>query len=182
MIFEAIEFAVAAHRGQVRKGSSVPYVVHPISAARILLEAGCPEHLAVAAVLHDVIEDTAISPEELALRFGHRVAELVLLATEPNRFLSWEERKGRTVRFLEATSDEEALLVTLADKLDNIASIRDALENFGEDLWKRFKRGRNQQKWYYSSLRDVFVARLLSEPGHSLACRFDSHVRAVFGG
>jgi (p)ppGpp synthase/HD superfamily hydrolase len=182
VIFEAIDFAVAAHRGQNRKGSRTPYVLHPLAAARILLEAGCAEHLAVAAVLHDVIEDTSIKAEELAARFGARVTELVLLATEPDKWQSWEERKGHTLRRLEATADEEALLVTLADKLDNIESIRGALDNSGEEVWRRFKRGRQQQKWYYCSLRDVYMAKLLNQPGRGLAARFDSHVRAVFGG
>jgi (p)ppGpp synthase/HD superfamily hydrolase len=181
MIYQAIEFAVAAHSGQTRKGTGVPYVLHPLAAARILLECGCPEHVGVAAVLHDVIEDTPFSAEEISARFGARVAQLVLLATEADRELAWEERKQHTVEVLRATADKEGLLVTLADKLDNIASIRESLEREGEVAWSRFKRGREEQRWYYTSLRDVYVSKLRDEPGRGLARRFDGQVRAVFG-
>lgn len=181
MIFDAIEFAMAAHRGQTRKGTPIPYILHPLSAARILLEAGCAEHVAVAAVLHDVIEDTRHSAGELAARFGARVAELVELATEPDKFWSWERRKQHTIERLRATSDEEGLLVTLADKLDNIASIRESLARSGEQAWKRFKRGRQEQQWYYTSLRDLYLEKLQCDPGQGLARRFDAEVRAVFG-
>ncbi len=153
MIYQAIEFAVAAHSGQTRKGTGVPYVLHPLAAARILLECGCPEHVGVAAVLHDVIEDTPFSAEEISARFGVRVAELVLLATEADKESAWEARKRHTVETLSATADIEGLLVTLADKLDNIASIRESLEREGEAAWSRFKRGREEQRWYYTSLR-----------------------------
>jgi (p)ppGpp synthase/HD superfamily hydrolase len=181
MIFEALEFAVAAHQGQVRKGSVVPYAVHPVAAARTLMQIGCPEHVVVAAFLHDVIEDTRITGDEIRKRFGGRVAELVVGATEAQRWASWETRKKHTLDRLRSTGDEELLLVSIADKLDNISSLRVDLDMEGEAVWERFKRGRDEQRWYYRSLEEIFTARLDREPAARLARRFRAEVQAVFG-
>ncbi|HRJ20611.1 MAG TPA: HD domain-containing protein [Bryobacteraceae bacterium] len=181
LIFRAIEFAAAAHAGQYRKGTPVPYIVHPLNAARMLLMAGCEEHVAAAAVLHDVIEDTHVSFEDVKAHFGERVAELVANASEPDRLATWEERKRHTIAFLEG-ADEETLLVAVADKLDNIRSIREDLALRGDVAWTRFKRGRAEQMWYYQSLERVFRARFNGGVGHCLAESFSIEVAAVFGG
>lgn len=181
LIFRAIQFAAAAHAGQYRKGTSVPYIVHPLNAARVLLMAGCPEHLAAAAVLHDVIEDTSATYAELESAFGKRIAELVRNASEPDRLASWEERKRHTIEFLGA-ADEETLLVAIADKLDNIRAIREDLALRGEASWTRFNRGRTEQEWYYRNLERVFRERLNGGVGHCLAESFALEVAAVFDG
>lgn len=180
LIFRAIEFAAAAHAGQYRKGTQVPYLVHPLNAARMLLMAGCPEHVAAAAILHDVLEDTDATFDELAREFGPRIAELVANASEPDRLATWEERKRHTIEFL-AEADEETLLVAIADKIDNIRSIREDLSLRGDIAWTRFKRGRDQQMWYYHSLERVFRTRFNGGIGHCLAESFSSEVHAVFG-
>ncbi|MBI5281019.1 MAG: bifunctional (p)ppGpp synthetase/guanosine-3',5'-bis(diphosphate) 3'-pyrophosphohydrolase [Candidatus Solibacter usitatus] len=180
LIFYAIQFASAAHAGQYRKGTRVPYLIHPICVARILIEAGCPEELAVAAILHDTVEDCFVTYEQITKLFGERVASLVRGASEPDKSASWEARKQHTVQFLQ-TASEDLLLVSVADKLDNIRSIREDLALHGEDLaWSRFKRGRDHQRWYYQSLAETFSGRLASEPGASLARVFHEEVQAVF--
>lgn len=181
LIFRAIEFAAAAHAGQYRKGTPVPYIVHPLNAARMLLMAGCEEHVAAAAVLHDVIEDTHVSFDDVKQHFGERVAQLVANASEPDRLATWEERKQHTIEFLDG-ADEETLLVAVADKLDNIRSIREDLALRGDVAWTRFKRGRAEQMWYYQSLERVFRARFNGGVGHCLAESFSLEVAAVFGG
>jgi (p)ppGpp synthase/HD superfamily hydrolase len=181
MIFEAIEFAAAAHRGQYRKGTRIPYIIHPLNAARTLIEAGCGEPLVVAAILHDVVEDTPRTLEEIRSRFGARVADLVESATEPHRWATWEQRKRHTIEHLR-TADDDMLLVAIADKLDNIRALRDDLSLRGEETWKRFKRGRKEQGWYYTSMAEVFAQRLAAEPGVSLASLFCEEVRVVFNG
>lgn len=180
LIFRAIAFAAAAHAGQYRKGTQVPYIVHPLNAARLLLMAGCAEHVAAAAVLHDVLEDTQATFSTLEERFGRRVAELVRNASEPDRLASWEDRKRHTIAFL-GEADEETLLVAIADKLDNIRSIREDIALRGEISWSRFNRGRDAQEWYYRSLQRVFTARFNGGAGHCLAESFASEVAAVFG-
>lgn len=180
LIFRAIEFAASAHAGQYRKGTEVPYIVHPLNAARMLLMAGVPEHVAAAAVLHDVIEDTHHSLADIERLFGARIAELVANASEPDRLASWEDRKRHTIDFL-AQADEETLLVAVADKLDNIRSIREDLNLRGDIAWTRFKRGRTEQMWYYRNLERVFRSRFNGGVGHCLAESFSLEVTAVFG-
>jgi (p)ppGpp synthase/HD superfamily hydrolase len=181
VIFDAIEFAAAAHSGQYRKGTEIPYLLHPLGAARMLIDARCPQHVVVAAVLHDVLEDTARTATEIRSRFGGRVAEIVEACTEPNhRVAPWEARKQHTLDALGATPDHEVLLVAIADKLDNVRSIREDRALRGESTWLRFNRGREHQEWYYRSLLDVFERRLKSEPGRGLAALFRDEVERVF--
>ena len=182
MIFDAIEFAAAAHRGQYRKGTLIPYLMHPLTAARTVIDAGCPEHVVTAAILHDIIEDTDHTLDEIREKFGSRVAELVEACSEPNhRDATWEARKQHTVDVLNSSADQEVLMVAIADKLDNIRSIREDHALRGEDTWKRFKRGREQQAWYYRSLSRAFNSQMATEPGHRLAALFEEEVRLVFG-
>lgn len=180
LIFAALRFADDAHSGQFRKGSRVPYLIHPLSVARILLDHGCSDELAVAALLHDTVEDTDVTVEEIRSIFGDGVARLVEFATEPEKLWSWERRKEHTLEVL-ASGETPALLLCLADKLDNIRSIRYDLERCGEKAWERFKRPRAKQRWYYESLRHVFDARLVDSPGVDLAAQFHAEVEAVFG-
>jgi len=183
MIFDAIEFAAAAHRGQYRKGTLIPYLLHPLSAARTVIAAGCPEHVVAAAILHDIIEDTSHTIDDIRARFGERVAALVHSCTEPNhRDATWEERKQHTVNTLNATDDQEFLMVAIADKLDNIRSIREDLELRGDQTWGRFQRGREKQEWYYRSLSQAFNRQMTTEHGRGLASLFEEEVRLVFGG
>ncbi len=180
LIFHAIQFASAAHAGQYRKGTRVPYLIHPLRVAAILLEAGCAETLAVAAVLHDTVEDCFVTHAQIARLFGEEVAELVRGASEPDRSASWEVRKQHTMDTLSQAPDE-LLLVSVADKLDNIRSIRADLALHGEEAWSRFKRGREQQRWYYESLARIFRERLTALPGVRLAEMFEAEVWSVFG-
>lgn len=180
MIFEAIEFAAIAHSGQYRKGTRVPYIIHPLNVARTLIEAECEEAVVAAGVLHDVIEDTAVTYGEIRDRFGARVADLVASVSEPDKLTSWELRKEHTLEILKSAS-EDTLLISVADKLDNIRSVREDLASHGEAAWERFKRGREKQRWYYESLAEIFDARFEAEPGLRLAGLLAGEVKAVFG-
>lgn len=179
-IFAAVRFAADAHAGQFRKGSRVPYLIHPLNVAKILLDHGCSDRLAIAGLLHDTVEDTAVTVDEIRATFGDMVARLVEFATEPEKLWTWEKRKQHTLSVL-ASGEPPALLLSIADKLDNIRSIRSDLELFGEAAWERFKRPREKQRWYYESLRRIFDARLVDSPGVELAAKFHAEVEAVFG-
>jgi len=161
LIFTAIQFAAEAHSGQYRKGTNIPYISHLINVMKILCENNCKEEIIVAGVLHDVLEDTPVKVEELEANFGTEVAFLVIGATETEKLSktrkrsdkeSWKERKQQTINFLteEATCDQ--LLVTSADKLDNLRAIRDDYGRMGETLWTRFNAGKEEQKWYYTAI------------------------------
>jgi len=179
-LFAAVRFAADAHSGQFRKGSRVPYLVHPLNVAKILIDYGCSEDLAIAGLLHDTVEDTEVTLEEIRTIFGDAVARLVEFATEPAKLWTWEKRKQHTLEILE-TGETPGLLLSVADKLDNIRSIRSDLELNGDLAWERFKRPREKQRWYYQSLSRIFDARLVDSPGVELAAKFHTEVEVVFG-
>jgi (p)ppGpp synthase/HD superfamily hydrolase len=178
MIFEAIEFAVKAHSGQFRKGTKIPYIVHPLSVARILIEHDCPEEVVVAGILHDTVEDTPVTIGDIRRSFGENVASLVAGASEPGKSDTWENRKRHTIEYLK-TAPLDVLFVSLADKLDNIRAIRADYEKLGDAVWSRFNRPKESQAWYYRSLADLFGARI-EGPFASLVKEFRSEVNKVF--
>jgi (p)ppGpp synthase/HD superfamily hydrolase len=179
-IFAAVRFAADAHSGQFRKGSRVPYLVHPLNVAKILIDHGCSDDLAIAGLLHDTVEDTEVTVEEIRTIFGDTVARLVEFVTEPKTLWTWEKRKQHTLAVLNS-GEAPVLLLSIADKLDNIRSIRSDLGLRGEKAWEHFKRPREKQRWYYQSLSRIFDARLVDSPGLELAAEFHSEVEAVFG-
>jgi len=149
----AIEFAAGAHQNQRRKGSGIPYISHPYGVGMILLAAGCREEVVIAGLLHDTLEDTDTTEEDIRRRFGEEVLRLVKGASEPDKSLSWEARKAHTLEFVK-TADLPSRLVICADKLHNLRSIRRDVETIGDGIWNKFKRGYAQQKWYYTSMAE----------------------------
>ena len=179
MIFDAIEYAARAHRDHFRKGTRIPYIVHLISVAKILIEYDCTEEVVVAGLLHDTVEDTSITLEDIRRSFGEKVARLVEAASEPDKSDTWENRKRHTIEYLK-TAPMDALLLSCADKLDNIRSIKEDYERFGESVWKRFRRAKDSQHWYYSALAEIFMSRAEGEPGATLFRQFYYEVQQVF--
>jgi (p)ppGpp synthase/HD superfamily hydrolase len=179
LIFDAIEYAAQAHREHFRKGTSIPYIIHPIGVAKILIEYDCSEEVVIAGLLHDTVEDTAVTLEAIRARFGEHVAGLVEAASEPDKSDTWENRKRHTLESLK-TAPMEVLLLSCADKLDNIRSIKEDYERFGESVWKRFRRAKDSQKWYYGELADLFMSRAEGEPGATLFRQFYYEVLQVF--
>jgi (p)ppGpp synthase/HD superfamily hydrolase len=180
-LYDAIELAARAHHGQVRKGTEIPYLVHPLAVAGILITAGCPEPLVIAGLLHDTLEDTPTTPEDIRSRFGGEVADLVEGLSEPDKTAAWEVRKAHTLAHLEHRATEEMLLISLADKLDNIRALRVAISKVGDEVWGRFNRPRAKQAGYYEGLAAVFSRRVTADPGRALAGEFAAEVRRVFG-
>lgn len=179
MVFDAIEFAARAHRDHFRKGTKIPYIIHPLSVAKILIEYDCPEELIVAGILHDTVEDTPVTIEDIRKSFGEKVAHLVESASEPDKSDTWENRKKHTIEYLK-TAPMDVLLLACADKLDNIRSIKEDYESFGESVWRRFRRAKDSQEWYYRALADIFMNRAEGEPGASLFRQFRYEVQQVF--
>jgi hypothetical protein len=180
VIFKAIEFSTKAHAGQYRKGTKIPYIIHPLGVAKILIEYGCPDHVVIAGILHDTIEDTTVTFEQIKDIFGSEVADLVKAASEPDKSDTWENRKKHTIGMLKTLSKDAANLI-LADKLNNIRAIREDLGRSGEGIWGRFNRPKEQQKWYYENLSAVFTDSLTDEQSRNLLDLFKSEVAQVFG-
>ena len=158
LIENAIRFAAVKHAGQVRKGTDIPYISHPLAVGMMLQKAGEQEEVVAAGILHDTIEDTEATKEEVSGVFGEQVLLLILAASEPDKSLPWEERKRHTVLQLASRSREE-LAIIVADKLHNLRSIRIDLELYGEVVWSRFNRGKEQQAWYYRGMIQALLSR-----------------------
>lgn len=151
MISKAAVFAEKAHRGSVRKGTTIPYITHPLETAVIVSLLTDDVDLISAALLHDTIEDAGVSYEEIEMLFGSRVADLVQEETE-DKSKTWLERKTRTVEHLK-TASYEVKLLTLADKLSNIRSTARDYLLVGEEVWQRFNvKERRMHAWYYTSM------------------------------
>jgi (p)ppGpp synthase/HD superfamily hydrolase len=148
---KAIEFAAMAHAGQMRKKTTIPYISHPYIVATILQQQGCDEHVVIAGVLHDTVEDTPTTIEEIRREFGAPVADIVAAVTEPSKSLSWEYRKNYMIDSIK-TASPEVKFVVCADKLHNLSSIKKAFAEIGDAVWDRFKRGYEAQKWYGESM------------------------------
>lgn len=160
MINRAIEFATKAHEGQVRKGTSRPYIVHPIEVGDIVATMTRDEEVISAAVLHDTIEDCeGITQELLAREFSERVANIVAQESE-DKSKTWMERKEATITHVR-TAPREVQMVALADKLSNMRDINRDYPVVGEELWNRFRmKNKETIGWYYKgmqeSLRETF--------------------------
>jgi len=158
----AFLFAAEKHAGQARKASTIPYIAHLMGVASLVLEAGGDEDLAIAALLHDVVEDCGGAPmlNEVRRRFGKRVAKVVEGCTDADTYPKppWRERKEYYIRHLK-TADADTRLVCAADKLNNVRSILADYREVGESVWSRFKGGREGTLWYYRALLDEFLRR-----------------------
>ena len=161
----AFDFAAEKHAGQRRKASTIPYVAHLIGVASLVLEAGGDEDLAIAALLHDVVEDCGGAPmlKEVRWRFGKRVAKIVDECTDADTYPKppWRERKEKYLRRLKK-ADADTRLVSAADKLNNVRSILSDYRASGESIWARFNGGRTGTLWYYRVLLDAFLRHKLN--------------------
>jgi (p)ppGpp synthase/HD superfamily hydrolase len=156
---EALIYATQLHAAQVRKARNVPYISHLLGVAAIVLDYDGDEDEAIAALLHDAIEDQGgdATRTEIRRRFGDRVTEIVdgCTDTDVTPKPPWRERKEAYIAHV-ATASGSIRLVSAADKLYNVrATIRDLREQ-GEITWRQFKGGRDGTLWYYRSLVDAF--------------------------
>lgn len=174
MIADADAFAEAAHAGQVRKGTSMPYIEHPRAVARLLADAGVSETVVAAALLHDTVEDTQTTLEDINRRFGAEVGSIVAGVTEDKR-KSWERRKRYTITKLK-TASEEVLLVTAADKVANARGMRSG----GDDVWNRFHRPYPSQRRYYRGVTAMLEERADGGALGTLTAELRAEVDAVF--
>ena len=158
----AFLFAAEKHKGQTRKASTIPYLAHLMGVASLVLEAGGDEDLAIAALLHDVVEDCGGAPmlKEVRRRFGPRVAKVVEGCTDADTYPKppWRERKENYIRRLKK-EDADTRLVSAADKLNNVRSILSDYRELGESVWSRFNGGREGTLWYYRTLLEEFIRR-----------------------
>ncbi len=174
MIDRAIAFATKVHSGVVRKGSKVPYILHPLDVGKIVATMTEDEEIISAAILHDTLEDCEeVGEADIRGEFGDRVARLVKGESENKRpwmnpHDSWEIRKRETIESLEHAS-EEVKMIAVADKLSNLRDMVIEEERLGSALWEKFNQtDKSKHAWYYGeilkctvSLSDQFAWREL---------------------
>lgn len=178
----AAKFAVDSHAGTERRGKGFPYAIHVMEAAQIVSTITSDPELLAAALLHDTVEDTDVTIEQIRGQFGERVASLVQSETsetvgEDGKELSWRERKQNGIDHIN-NSSFDAKIVSLGDKLSNIRAIAGDYAVIGDEIWKRFHapEGKKDIAWYYSGL-----VKALSPLAHTQAyMEFENRVKTVF--
>ena len=183
LLARAVAYAAEAHIGQFRKGTQLPYIVHPMEVAAICGTMTEDEEVLAAAVLHDTIEDTPATKEDLEDRFGPRVTELVLSQSENKRegqpaTATWKVRKEESIEHIRSTDDVQAKMLCLSDKLSNIRSVYRDLERDGDPFWNKFHQNDPvEQSWYYLTIAEMLEPDL----GDTFAWQeFNRTVHAVF--
>lgn len=158
---DAFLFAAEKHAAQTRKRTDVPYISHLMSVAALVLEAGGDEDQAIAALLHDVVEDCGGEPmlEEVRGRFGDRVAKIVQGCTDAYAVPKppWKQRKLDYLDLLRS-ADDDIRLVSAADKLHNVRTILTDYRREGDSVWDRFSGRRDGTLWYYRAVLEVLRA------------------------
>ena len=170
---DALVYAAQVHDGHARKGSAqIPYLAHLMSVAALVLENDGDEEQAIAALLHDAIEDQGhrTSVAELRERFGDRVARIVEACSDTDQRPKppWLGRKQAYIQRMEH-EPQDVLLVALADKVHNARSTVADLRLHGDATWRKFGGTVEQQLWYYRSLSELFLRRMPSPLADELA-------------
>lgn len=183
-INKAIKFATDAHNGKNRKGTNIPYILHPLEAAAIAASITEDEDVISAAILHDTVEDTDTTIEDIEREFGAHVAELVAHESENKREElpdadTWEIRKQETIEHFKNGATFESKIVMLGDKLSNMRAIyRDELK-LGDKLWEKFNmKDKSRHEWYYCSLSEILEPDFKDFPAYQ---EYQELIEKVFG-
>ena len=161
MIDRAIQFAAAAHKGTYRKGTHQPYIFHPLEVLSLTSLITDDDEIMCAAVLHDTVEDTGASIEDIKSEFGENVAKMVAYETEDkrgqvNKAGTWVDRKKEAIEQLKSVNDRGAKIVCLCDKVSNLRSFHLMLLQDGEEMWNNFNmRDPKMHYWYYKEISDA---------------------------
>ena len=151
-------FAIQAHMGQIRKSEpDKPMIVHPISVGQLLESFGYDDNVVAAGFLHDVVEDTKYTIKDIEREFGKDIATLVMGASEPDKSLSWEDRKKHTIEETKKLPFRNKLVIC-ADKINNLEDLFLKFEKNGNRDFSAFKRGEESQRWYYTNIYESLIS------------------------
>lgn len=156
LIERAFLIALKAHEGQMRKEAPVPYIVHPVRVAILLTRYGFSDKVVAAGLVHDVVEDTPVSLDEVRAELGEAVAALVAPVTHDDS-LPWEDQKNAYIESVRAASDE-VKAISAADKIANAESLIAAAKEQGAGIWRHFNRGREKKLWFEHAMLDMLRA------------------------
>lgn len=163
LLYTALELAFKLHGHDTRKKSNIPYLAHLLSVCALVQLDGGSEEEAIAAMLHDALEDKPeeISREQIRQQFGDNVLKIIEISSDTPRDYRggekppWKERKEAYIAHIKDT-DPSLLRVTIADKIDNARAILADHQRLGDEVWKRFNAGKEDQLWYYKNCLKAF--------------------------
>ncbi len=171
----AILFATKAHKGQKRKTEDIDMIFHPFTVGMILNNFGMSEDCVIAGILHDVVEDTKYTSEDIQNIFGENVSRIVKEVTE-NKALPWEERKKESIEKIK-TASIEGKMVACADKINNLESLYETYKEKGEKVWEAFNRPYEKQKWYYTEMYNAVIKNI---ENNELCERYKNILNKIF--
>ena len=166
----ALKVASKAHRDQVRKGTDIPYISHPVAVALIIGEYTTDEDVIVAGILHDVLEDvrpSIYSEADMRGDFGDKITDIVKdvsedkVAGEPEK--PWIERKKGYLAHLDNLANVESIIVSTADKIHNLTDMLDEYERVGDGLWEKFNASKDDELWFYKSFLEIIQKKAIPE-------------------
>lgn len=166
----ALKVASRAHRDQMRKGTDIPYISHPVAVAMIVSEYTTDEDTIVASILHDILEDvepTVYSETDMRNDFGDEVVKIVKdvsedkTAGEPEK--PWIERKKGYLAHLDSLENEKPLIVSTADKIHNLTDILEEYERIGDSIWQKFNASKNDELWFYTEFLKIIDKKQIPE-------------------
>lgn len=187
-LYQAVEFTFNLHGRDARKASQVPYLAHLLSVCAMVQMDGGDEDEAIAALLHDALEDKPQETDRQEIRelFGERVVTLINASIDvPLDYTGgakppWHQRKEAYLAHVRSV-DPRLLRVTIADKVDNARSILADYQRLGDGLWKRFNVGKTEQLWYYTSCVEAYESAGLQGPLLDELRRLVDQIRTLGG-
>lgn len=175
----AIYFATKAHKNQRRKIEDVDMIFHPLTVGMILQRNNCDENIVAAGILHDVVEDTKYTFDDIEKEFGREIRNYVYDASEPDKTLEWEDRKKHTIEHIKLAPLGSKLIVA-CDKISNLEDLSDCIELYGEEkAWSSLKRNKEKQKWYYTNVYESCIYGV--DKNHQIFKRYGDILTKIFG-
>lgn len=171
----AIYYATKAHKGQTRKVEDVDMIFHPFTVGMILQRNGCDEDVVSAGILHDVVEDTPHTFDDIEREFGKKVRDYVYDSSEPDKTLPWKDRKIHTIEHIKKAPLGSKLIVA-CDKISNLEDALYNIEKYGED--KVINRNPEEQRWYYTSVYNSCIEGV--DENHSIFKRYKEVLKNIF--
>lgn len=174
----AIYYATKAHKNQRRKIEDVDMIFHPFTVGMLLQRNKCDEDIVAAGILHDVVEDTEHSFDDIERDFGKQVRQYVYDASEPDKSLEWEDRKKHTIMHIR-TAPLGSKLIVACDKISNLEDLADCIDLYGEEkAWSSLKRKKDKQKWYYTSVYESCIDGV--DETHPIFIRYKEVLEKLF--
>ncbi len=159
-VWRAINFAARAHENQIRKMSGNHYIEHPFGVLEIVRQVTDDPEVQMAAVLHDTVEDTTVTIDDLAREFSPRTAFLVRGVTKDDSIEDWRERNEAYLEFLEQKAEDGSVEIALADKIHNSTDMIVSFRKHGDGMWRKFSANAEDQLWWFSSVLAIGQRRI----------------------